>query len=256
MEEFGDFSLSYGDPELQQIVDFGTDLDEYLGNDIQVSEVTNVSEIQEMLDAFGQSAIPDLPPPETPSAPTNGKQKKFFSDWHNENYGCNMDTENIAKTELADKLSKFYAEIKPQPPKSKKMKSETESEGTSTVESEDYGKNSMKNIRGAINRHFHKDLKRGFNIIYDRMETVDKDLKEYYQNETSFWIGIYSPGYKNEFQSIETKATWESKDYNSGFIRGLNHIVQGCIRLMFGDENAYKLSNRDCFHTAGSICQV
>lgn len=78
---------------------------------------------------------------------------KIIQEWSTETFGFEIDFVTIEAADLNSKLSKFYAEARP------KITSEnTQSE---------YHKNTMKNIRAAINRHL-SDLERDMNIVKDK----------------------------------------------------------------------------------------
>lgn len=66
----------------------------------------------------------------------------------------------ISEDELRQKLCKFYVEIKPQP-KTKRRSNDNENQNKNN----DYHKNSLKNLRAAINRHLY-DIGRKEVAIY------------------------------------------------------------------------------------------
>lgn len=68
-----------------------------------------------------------------------------------ERYGNEMDCVRIPSDELAFKLAKLYAEVKPQ----------TKENWRENSENANYTKTTMKSLMGAINRHF-SDFKRAF----------------------------------------------------------------------------------------------
>lgn len=188
MDGIGNFTLEVDD-DLQNVIDFNDpEFDFLLSTDI----ATNATEIScnKFLSELKKSEDPGLPPPGQPSAKTEQtdcKQRKRFKtvvdeqtiknfqgmnqststkkntrwgmkilqDWHTEAYGHPMDLENLKPTEIADKLSKFYCEATPQENEKK------------TVTGGLYHKNTLKNIRAAINRHL-SDLNRNIDIVHDR----------------------------------------------------------------------------------------
>lgn len=76
----------------------------------------------------------------------------FFTDWHMENYGYPLDLTTVPPNELAEKLKKFYCEATPHEKNNK---------------FDVYHKNTLKNIRSAINRHL-SDIKRDIDIVHDK----------------------------------------------------------------------------------------
>ncbi|CAC5412750.1 unnamed protein product [Mytilus coruscus] len=86
-----------------------------------------------------------------------------------------LDFATTETEELNNVLGKFYAEATPK-------FSEKRGKEMSTAQSKEYHKNSMKNIRAAINRHIH-DLDRDIDIVRDKEfrkanETLDGKLKK------------------------------------------------------------------------------
>eukprot|EP00105_Crassostrea_gigas_P003620 XP_011416528.1 PREDICTED: uncharacterized protein LOC105320322 [Crassostrea gigas] len=78
---------------------------------------------------------------------------KIIQEWSTETFGFEIDFVTIEAADLNSKLSKFYAEARP--------KITTENNQS------EYHKNTMKNIRAAINRHL-SDLERDMNIVKDK----------------------------------------------------------------------------------------
>lgn len=84
---------------------------------------------------------------------------KIFQEWNLETYGNEIDLASVDPLTLANSLGRFYCEARPQPKKSK----ENESQNEEPL----YHKNSLINIRAAINRHL-ADLKREIDIVHDK----------------------------------------------------------------------------------------
>ncbi|XP_033726736.1 uncharacterized protein LOC117316304 [Pecten maximus] len=82
---------------------------------------------------------------------------KIFQDWHTETYGNKLDMAQYSIDELKEKLGKFYCEARPKNAK-------TNDQELKQVPNTEYHKNTLKNIRAAINRHFH-DLNREIDIV-------------------------------------------------------------------------------------------
>ena len=80
----------------------------------------------------------------------------FFSEWCLEK-SITVDLAKIEPQELADKLSIFYAEVAPKPTKSRNK--------LPIAQVNKYHKNSLKNIRAALNRYLQVELGRSFNIV-------------------------------------------------------------------------------------------
>ncbi|XP_033730755.1 uncharacterized protein LOC117320207 [Pecten maximus] len=85
---------------------------------------------------------------------------KVFQAWSTERYGEEIDFGTIDTGNLNDKLRVFYAEATPKNPEKR------EKEMTSD-QAREYHKNSMKSIRGALNRHI-KDVGRDMDIVRDK----------------------------------------------------------------------------------------
>lgn len=84
-----------------------------------------------------------------------------FSEWSIESNGQKVKFESINKEDLNENLRRFYAEATP-----KNVKNRAEQMGESLAG--EYHKNSLVNVRAALNRHL-KDLKRNeFDIVRDR----------------------------------------------------------------------------------------
>ncbi|XP_056001561.1 uncharacterized protein LOC130048610 [Ostrea edulis] len=93
---------------------------------------------------------------------------KIIQEWSSETFGVEIDFFTIDAADLNSKLSKFYAEARPKI-------------ASITTENTEYHKNTMKNIRAAINRHL-ADLERDMNIVKDKEfksanDTLDGKLK-------------------------------------------------------------------------------
>ncbi|XP_052105474.1 uncharacterized protein LOC127738312 [Mytilus californianus] len=100
---------------------------------------------------------------------------KVFQEWCMEALDQVLDFATTETEELNNVLGKFYAEATPK-------FSEKRGKEMSTAQSKEYHKNSMKNIRAAINRHIH-DLDRDIDIVRDKEfrkanETLDGKLKK------------------------------------------------------------------------------
>lgn len=83
----------------------------------------------------------------------------FIVEWNLETYGNEIDLASVDPLTLANSLGRFYCEARPQPKKSK----ESESQNEEPL----YHKNSLINIRAAINRHL-ADLRREIDIVHDK----------------------------------------------------------------------------------------
>ncbi|XP_069107107.1 uncharacterized protein [Argopecten irradians] len=119
-------------------------------------------------------AITDLPPPESPAVPKRFKDTtheeianifesrqskstkkntawgiRIFQDWNIEKRGTPVDLTSVSAEDLAEILKHFYVAARPK------------------SENELYHKNTLKNIRGAINRYF-VDIGRNLDIVRDR----------------------------------------------------------------------------------------
>ena len=93
-----------------------------------------------------------------------------------------VDFETIQSDELNNLLGKCYAESAPK-------FSEKRSKEMPQAQSQEYHKNSMKNIRAAINHHI-QDLDRDFDIVRDKgfrkaNDILDGKLKSSLQKELS-----------------------------------------------------------------------
>ena len=83
----------------------------------------------------------------------------FLTEWNLETNDCLMDMETVEPLVLANSLGRFYCETRPQPKKSQSHEY--------TEEPHLYHKNSLINIRAAINRHL-ADLRRDIDIVHDK----------------------------------------------------------------------------------------
>lgn len=90
-----------------------------------------------------------------------------------EMYGKLLDTSEVTPDVLANKLSKFYAVVKPhRKPKKKRETKALEVENNDQI----YHKNTLINIRSAINRHL-TDIGRGIDIVQDEeFKTANRTL--------------------------------------------------------------------------------
>ena len=82
-----------------------------------------------------------------------------FTEWCMETTGSITDFDTIGKADLNEKLRHFYAEAKPKYPEKRAKHMPTEHENV-------YHKNTLKNVRAALNRHI-KHLNRHFDIVRD-----------------------------------------------------------------------------------------
>lgn len=82
----------------------------------------------------------------------------FIVEWNLETNGNEIDLASVDPLTLANSYWRFYCEARPQPKKSKERESQNEKPL--------YHKNSLINIRAAINRHL-ADLKRKVDIVHD-----------------------------------------------------------------------------------------
>ena len=85
-----------------------------------------------------------------------------------ETLNTTVDFQSISSDDLNNMLSKFYAEASP------KSSEKREKELTEPL-AQEYHKNSMKNIRAAINRHV-RDLERDFDIVKDKIFRKANDI--------------------------------------------------------------------------------
>ncbi|XP_069140542.1 uncharacterized protein [Argopecten irradians] len=169
---------------------------------IEASDNASNIEIEKMLRDLRQSediqipqpGLPAMPAPKprfksfseeeieefTISAQAKSTQKntlwgmKIFQDWSNEVYGHTTDMHDITAENLATKLKKFYCEATPR-------NVQKRNENLTEKQAEVYHKNTMINIRAAINRHL-QDLKRDIDIVRDKQfkpanKTLDGLLK-------------------------------------------------------------------------------
>lgn len=83
----------------------------------------------------------------------------YFLEWCLETSGDEVNFENVDQKNLNEKLRHFYAEAKPKNTE-KRLKS------MSIEHANVYHKNSLKNVRAALNRHI-KDMGRDFDIVKD-----------------------------------------------------------------------------------------
>ena len=82
----------------------------------------------------------------------------YCLEWHKETFNQHMlNFEEVSKDELAEKLRKFYCEATPKP-------AEQRTKTLPQHQVNEYYRNTMTNIRSAINRHL-KDLDRRFDIV-------------------------------------------------------------------------------------------
>lgn len=103
-------------------------------------------------------------------------------DWHSEVYHEALDFDTVTPEVLASHLRKFYCEAKPKECNKRK-------ENMIDVQMQHYHKNTLKNIRSAINRHL-QDIGRPINIVHDTMfksanRTLDGMLKAMTQSGAS-----------------------------------------------------------------------
>ena len=84
----------------------------------------------------------------------------LFSEWSSESCGAETDFATVEAEELNSKLRKFYLEATPKAVEHR-QKSMPEHHAS------EYHKNTLKNVRGAINRHL-KDIGRLFDIVKDK----------------------------------------------------------------------------------------
>lgn len=84
---------------------------------------------------------------------------KILKDWHFETFETEIDMATISKDDLLRKLGQFSCEVKPQPQETDGQKAETKDQ--------EYHKNTLKNIRGAVNRYL-SDINRDIDIVNDR----------------------------------------------------------------------------------------
>ena len=84
----------------------------------------------------------------------------IFSEWCTERCGGEVNLSEVSKEELNDKLKVFYAEAQPKQTESRKRKFTDSNVAT------EYHRNTMKNARAAINRHF-RDINRRIDIVKD-----------------------------------------------------------------------------------------
>lgn len=84
-------------------------------------------------------------------------------------YGETLDMLKVETEVLAKKLSKFYVEVKKPQTNNNSSQSVNENQpsGDESDDNADYGQNTVKNIRGAINRHL-ADLRRDIDIVKDK----------------------------------------------------------------------------------------
>ena len=83
-----------------------------------------------------------------------------FSEWHKETYGTTLDLTEVDKDSLSEKLAKFYCEAKPKD-------AEKRSTSMPMKHAEVYHKNTLKNLRAAINRHL-QDMGHTIDIVNDK----------------------------------------------------------------------------------------
>ncbi|XP_033725030.1 uncharacterized protein LOC117315013 isoform X3 [Pecten maximus] len=107
---------------------------------------------------------------------------RIFQDWSSDVFGEVTDMENIPIEQLADQLAKFYCEARP--------KNVDRRSGSLPVkQAEVYHKNTLINIRAALNRHL-QDLNRDIDLVRDKEfkkanRTLDGILKERVKDGTS-----------------------------------------------------------------------
>ncbi|XP_048749546.2 uncharacterized protein LOC125661544 isoform X3 [Ostrea edulis] len=95
---------------------------------------------------------------------------KVFQEWCLETQEEAVDFSSINSQDLATLLTKFYCEAKPKPLNSRQNAFTAEAAG-------EYHKNTLKNIRGAINRHL-QDLGRNIDIVNDKeFRATNRTLK-------------------------------------------------------------------------------
>ncbi|XP_062585459.1 uncharacterized protein LOC134247142 [Saccostrea cucullata] len=149
--------------------------------DFQNLDMLCSSQLEDITENLSIPAFSDLPKPETPATPLNVQKTgnrfkestdddvnrlfearqtlatkkntswgcKLFQDWSIERRGEPVDLEAISPSQLNSLLEKFYCEARP------------------LKDGELYHKNTLKNLRGAINRKL-ADLKRNIDIVKDK----------------------------------------------------------------------------------------
>ncbi|KAL5018998.1 hypothetical protein ScPMuIL_004720 [Solemya velum] len=85
---------------------------------------------------------------------------KLFQDWSTEVLGSETNFQEVTEEELDKLLVRFYAEATPKQNEKRERKLGTENAA-------EYHKNTMKNIRSAINRHL-KNLNRNIDVVRDK----------------------------------------------------------------------------------------
>ncbi|XP_061176184.1 uncharacterized protein LOC133185142 [Saccostrea echinata] len=186
MAEFGNFDLCDDDPLLYLLFDN----DILAALDLPFMAPASVEETEEVEKELKMSDMEGLPSPGMPTPPPPPPSKRFksmteedlkqfedsrqsistkrntqwgvklFQDWHLEVFSDVLDFKTVTSEILAEKLRKFYCEAKP------KSTSERTAELT-VAQAENYHKNSLKNLRAAINRHL-QDLGRSIDIVRDK----------------------------------------------------------------------------------------
>lgn len=99
----------------------------------------------------------------------------FFSDWHTSVFKIPLDTATVSEVDLASLLRQFYCEASPQQSEARRKKLGSAIAST-------YHKNSLKNIRAALNRHL-TDIGRNIDIVHganfkSANRTLDGFMKE------------------------------------------------------------------------------
>ena len=108
----------------------------------------------------------------------------FSLEWHCETYGQPLDFSAVEPEDLALRLRKFYCEATPKQTDARKR-------AVGDAQATEYHRNSLLNIRAAINRHI-KDLKRDVDIVRDKpFKRANNTLDGFLKHKTA--TGLSAP---------------------------------------------------------------
>lgn len=187
MAEYGKFEVGGEDITDELFLLFDNEIMENLDLS-NLEAISDKSEISEMCEELEKPALTCLPKPETPAQAAEPKRFrsftenelqefqdsrqscstkkntkwgiKLFQEWHTEVYNEPLEFETAPSDVLAIHLRKFYCEAKPKESPSRKEK-------LLPVQADHYHKNTLKNLRSALNRHL-QDLRRNVDIVRDK----------------------------------------------------------------------------------------
>ena len=144
-------------------------------------------------------------------------------------YGNPIDTASISAAELAEKLARFYCEAKPKDTDKRKEK-------MATNHAEEYHKNTLRNIRGAINRHL-QDIGREMDIVRDKE----------FKHSNSILNGFL----KERMRSGSSKPTAHKEIIDNEDLKRNRHIPSKCTAASHYPEIVRLVQSFSPFHHQG-----